>query len=253
MRRLLDGPPLRRILIVMMALLTSSCFLSGGGGDEAGELAGFLDRGESAIYAATYRFELAGPLAPAVTTRLEIVRDPPTAIRKLEAATPGDPDEPVTVRHWQITNGEGNFVCTDYAEVGVQCLPNPVNSGTFGSAQVDAFFDLPADPDAFSSVVKANRTFRVAGEEASCFEATAVPPTPVPAVASPDRTVPVERFRYELCYASDGVLLRGRRALVGAETDDNRRESLVEAVSVSRTVESGELGLPGPVVDPEDL
>jgi hypothetical protein len=62
-----------------------------------------------------------------------------------------------------------------------------------------------------------------------------------------------ERFRYELCYADDGILLRGRRTVLEDVESGGQREVLVEAVSISRVVQPGELRLPGPLVDPQDL
>jgi hypothetical protein len=62
-----------------------------------------------------------------------------------------------------------------------------------------------------------------------------------------------ERFRYELCYAEDGILLRGKRTTLANEGSAANAESFVEVLSISRVVEPRELRLPGEVVDPADL
>jgi hypothetical protein len=231
--------------------VSASCF---GGSPEGGaqELAAVSSRVTGATYAAIYRYSISGPLAPAVRTRLEIVQEPPVSVRKLEMGTPDQAGKVVSVRSWQVRNANGDYACTDYPNVGVRCVANPVARGAFGSAQVDDFFDSPREEEAFASVRKASRPVRIGGEQGTCFEAVPVTPTQAP-VSSPQPAVTPERFRYELCYAEDGILLRGRRLVLEAVEGGPQREAVVEVVSVSRVVEPRELRLPGPVVDAEDL
>jgi hypothetical protein len=196
---------------VMVAVLASSCFggsTSGGGAEELAEIA---TRVTDATYAAIYRYSISGPLAPGVRTRLEIVQQPPVFVRKLDHATADRSGKVITVRSWQVRNANGNYLCTDYPNVGTRCVQNPIARGTFGSAQIDDFFDSPREATAFASVRKAPGTVRIRGEQGTCFEAVPMTPTPAP-VSSPQPVVTPERFRYELCYAEDGILLRGPAA-----------------------------------------
>jgi hypothetical protein len=239
-------------LAVATLALTSSCFLRGSSGGAADELSTVASEVSGATYAAIYRYELTGPLAPAVRTRMEVIQDPPVSVRKLEIATPDKEGKPVTVRSWQVRNANGDYACTDYERLGIRCVANPIARGTFGSAQIDEYFDFPREPSAFVSVRKATRPVRLLGEEGMCFEAIPAPPTPPP-IVSPQPTVSSERFRYELCYADDGILLRARRTILEDVEGSTRREALVEAVSISRVVEPRELRLPGPIASAEDL
>lgn len=236
---------------VVVALATSCVFGNSPQGASE-ELPRLAERVTGATYAAIYRYRLTGPLAPSVRTRLEIAQDPPVSARKLETATPDAEGKLVSLRSWQVRNADGDFACTDYEAVGVRCVANPIARGTFGSAQLDEFFDTPRQSDAFSSVRKATRRFRIAGEQGTCFEAVPVAPTQPP-ITSPQPVVTPERFRYELCYADDGILLRGRRTILEDVDGGQQREAVVEAVSISRVVEPRELRLPGPVVSAEDL
>jgi hypothetical protein len=233
-------------------VITTSCVFGGSPQGAADELADTAERVTEATYAAIYRYRLTGPLAPAVRTRLEVVQDPPVSLRKLETATPDESGKLVSVRSWQIRNEKGDFACTDYEKLGVRCVANPIVGGTFGSAQIDEFFDTPRKEETFSSVRKSMRRFRILGEQGTCFEAVPVPPSEPP-VASPQPVTTPERFRYELCYADDGILLRGRRTILEDVEGGRQREVLVEAVSISRVVEPEELRLPGPVTGAADL
>ena len=236
----------------IVLVLTTSCVFGSSPQGGADELADVAARATEATYAAIYRYQLTGPLAPAVRTRLEIVQDPPVSLRKLETATPDEAGKLVSVRSWQVRNEQGDFACTDYENLGVRCVSNPIVGSTFGQAQVDDFFDTPRREDAFSSVRKSTRRFRILGEQGACFEAVPVAPSEPP-VSSPQPVTTPERFRYELCYADDGILLRGRRTVLEDVESGSQREVLVEAVSISRVVEPDELRLPGPVSDVEDL
>jgi hypothetical protein len=238
-------------VLAFVLLVSSSCIFNNspqGAGDELSQLSSVAG---DATYAAIYRFTVTGQLAGAVTTRMEIVQDPPVSLRKLDTTTKPETGEPITLTSWFVHNADGDFACTSYPDVGVKCLADPIASGTFGNAQLDAFFDTPQEEGAFSSIRKSARPVRVQGEEGQCFEAV---PTGDGSTTSPQATVATERFRFELCYAEDGILLRGRRTNL-AETDSggSATESLVELVSLSRVVEPRELRLPGQVVQPDDV
>jgi hypothetical protein len=244
---------MRRItlLVLFPVLLTSCVFKGSSSGRAADELTAVAGRVKETTYAAIYKFGFTGPLAPAVRTRLEIVQDPPHSLRRLDTTTPVQGGKPATVTSWYVHNANGNFACDDYAQRGVRCTPNPVARGTFGSQNLDQFFDTPGEMKAFASVRKTGRPVRIHGERGICFEAVPAAPSPPP-VTSPQPQITPERFRYELCYADDGILLRGRRTIL-QEEGIGEREAVVEITSLSRVVEAQELKLPGPVTSPEDL
>jgi len=237
---------------LLMLLLATSCMFGGSPQGATDELIDLAESAGEATYAAIYRYELKGPLAPAVRTRLEIVQDPPVSVRKLETATPDSEGKLVSLRSWQVRNEQGDYSCTDYVGIGVRCIANPIAGGTFGSAQIDEFFDTPGKQRAFSSVVKSSRRFRILSEQGTCYEAVPLAATEPP-VTSPQPEATPQRFRYELCYADDGILLRGRRTILEDVESGRQREVLVEAVSISRLVEPDELRLPGPIANAEDL
>lgn len=243
-----------RLIPLLAWLVASACLFRSSPEGAAGELNELANAGAETTYAATYRFLITGPLAEGRTTRMELVQDPPTSIRKLEVFTNNAEGEPIATRSWQARNEDGNFVCSEFGEMGIRCQSNPLASGTFGNAQLDEFFDSPRRTDAYESVAKASRTVRVAGQVGTCFEAVPVPPSPPP-VTSPQPAFVPERFRVELCYSDDGILLRGRKTIQGEvpENIEDRRETVVEAVSVSRVVPRQELRLPGPMATTGEL
>ncbi len=236
---------------ITLLLLPSACLFRDSPQGAADELAQLAERAAATTYAAIYRYQLTGPLAPSVRTRLEIVQAPPVSLRKLETATQDEAGKLVSVRSWQARNANGDYSCTDYDKLGVRCVANPIAGGTFGSAQIDEFFDTPGKGGAFSSVSKSTRRFRILNEQGTCFEAVPLAPSEPP-VTSPQPVLTPERFRYELCFAEDGILLRGRRTIL-EDVEGDRREVLVEVVSISRVVEPDELRLPGAVIDADDL
>jgi hypothetical protein len=207
----------------------------------ASELTQLADTGAKTIYRATYRYSTAGPLVPGVATRMQIVQRPPSSIRKLETSTPGANGGTVTVRTWQTTDARASYSCTDYAEVGVRCLPNALPPATFHSAQLDELFDAPRRSGFFGNVARAGARARIAGQVATCFEGRPV--------------VGADSARYELCYTADGILLRARRTLNASVSSgvDARREALVEAIAITHGVKATDLRLPGPITDPRDL
>lgn len=246
---------MKRAAVVLLWLLVASCSLfrssEEGAADELTEIATLATE---ATYAATYRFVISGPLAAGQTTRMEIVQDPPASLRKLEVFTNTPEGQPIRTASWLAQTAAGSFACAEYPELGVRCQRNPLADGTFGSATLDAFFDTPRVPNAYESVAKARRTVRVAGQVGTCFEATPPSATPPPA-SSPQPSFVPERFRFELCYTEDGILVYGRRTILGEVPSEieERRQTVVEVASVSRVVQRRELELPGPVTDPEDL
>jgi hypothetical protein len=238
------------VLVLLVPLLSSSCFLRDSPQGAADELAAMSEKVTDATYAAIYRFGVTGQLAGAVTTRMEIVQDPPVSVRKLDTTTKPEEGEAITLTSWFVRNADGDFACTQYQDVGVRCLADPIASGTFGNAQLDAFFDTPHQSSSFTSVRKTSRPVRIQGEQGTCYEAVPAPPSD-DAVATLQPTLASERFRFELCYAEDGILLRGRRTNLAEASGDTSAGSLVELVSLSRVVEPRELRLPGQVVEPD--
>jgi hypothetical protein len=206
----------------------------------AAELTQLTDAGARTAYHATYRYSTTGPLAPGVTTRLDIVQRPPTSIRELQTTTTGADGRQITVRTWQATDSRGSYSCTDYPG-GVRCITNPLPAGTFRSAQLDDLFDAPRRAGFFGNVVRAGAQARIAGQVAACF------------LGSPSSAA--EAATYELCYTADGILLRARRTLAGSVPVgvDTRRDAVVEAVTVTRTVTPADLRLPGPITDAADV
>jgi hypothetical protein len=243
----------RRIAATFVLLFGGASCFGGSPQGASAELSQLAEKVTSATYAAIYRYTITGPLAPSVKTSLEVVQDPPVSVRKLETATPDSAGKLVSLRSWQVRNAQGDFACTDYQKLGVRCVRNPIVGGTFGSAQIDEFFDTPRKEQTFSSVRKSTRRFRILGEQGTCFEAVPVAPTEPPITSPQPASTGSGRFRYELCYAEDGILLRGRRTILEDVSSGPQREVLIEAVSISRVVEPKELRLPGPVTNPDDL
>jgi len=235
--------------VLGFVLLGSSCLFRNSPQGAADELAALAAKGDETTYAAVYRFSFVQQFAPGQTTKLEIVQQPPTFIRRVETTTQPETGKPVSLTAWYIRNAEGAYACTEFEKVGVRCQVKPIDAATFGSAKLNVYFDTPRDADAFSSVRKAARPVRIAGQQGTCFEAV-----PVSASARPGSPEPSpDRFRYELCYADDGVLLRGKQTTLDDGGTADQAESFVQVTSVSHVVEPRELRLPGPVVDPDSL
>lgn len=253
---------MRRVASValVLAFAAMSCVFGDSPRGAADEMAALASKVETATYAAVYRFNFVRQPAPGISTHLEIVQQPPVQVRKVRSETKREDGETVDLTYWLVANADGDFVCNGFEDVGVRCTPNPVAQTVFGSAKLDPFFDAPLEPSAFSSVRKESRQRRISGEPATCFEAVPAPdPTATPAPSpvgdgtpAPTTVVPTERFRYELCYAVDGILLLGRRTSLD-EAEASNAESFVELSSLSRVVEPGDLRMPGPIADPDDL
>jgi hypothetical protein len=234
------------LLSLVLAVFASSCAFGDSPKGAADELAALAAKADEATYAAVYRFSFVQQFAPGQTTKLEIVQQPPTFVRRVETTTQPETGKPVSLSAWYIRNAEGAFACSEFADLGVRCQVKPIDAATFGSAKLNVYFDTPREPSAFSSVRKAARPVRIAGQQGTCYEAVPVSASPSPGSPEPSP----DRFRYELCYAEDGILLRGKRTTLD---DGDEAESFVQVTSVSRVVEPRELRLPGPVVDPGEL
>ena len=233
---------------LLLALLGVSCIFGSSPSEGTDELTTLASKVDTATYAAVYRFAFTRQFAPGVTTRMEVTQQPPVTVRKVETTTKPADGKAVTITVWYVHNADGDFVCPKNDAGTILCQKNPIARSSFGSEKLDVFFDTPRTKDAFASVRKASTKERIQGQQATCFEAVPAPPSPEP--PSPEPTD--ERFRYELCYAEDGILLRGKRTTLDDSGSAANAESFVEALSVSRVVEARELRLPGPVVDPED-
>jgi hypothetical protein len=241
---------MRRLISAVACMLAlSACSLGGSSGGGADELLALAKKVDTATYAASYRFAFTRQFAPGITTRIEITQDPPANVRKKETTTKDSAGKSVTLVSWYAHNADGDFVCNRYGDAGVKCTKTALARTSFGTESLDVFFDTPREEGAFSSVRKASRTERIKGQQATCFEAVPVAPSPEAASAEPTD----ERFRYEFCYAEDGILLRGKRTTLDDTGSAANAESFVEVLSVSRVVEPRELRLPGEVVDPADL
>jgi hypothetical protein len=237
------------VLAVLFVVFASSCLfrnVSRSPGDDLTELANKVDE---TTYAAVYRAGLTRQFAPGQTDRLEIVQQPPVVVRKLESTTQPEKGKPVKVTSWYIHNEDGDFACSEFPDIGVRCQAKPISSGTFGNAKLDVFFDTPREERVFSDVRKDSRTIRIHGQQGSCFEAV-----PVASSAPPTSPAPAaDRFRYELCYADDGILLQGKRTSLDDSGTAESGDSFVEIVSLSRVVNASELRLPGELIEPADL
>jgi hypothetical protein len=248
----------KRLLPAVLALvfIATGCIFGDGPRGAADELAELASSASEATYAAVYRFNFTRQPAPGVSTRLEIVQQPPVSLRKVRSTTKRSDGKAVDVVYWLVERADGEYACNEFEGVGTRCQKNPVARSTFGSAKIDPFFDAPKRSNAFSSVRKEGRQRRIGGQLGTCFEAVPVAPSAAPEAAeqgASETDAASDRFRYELCYADDGILLRGRRTTLEEGVSADNAESFVEVASVSRVVEPGELRLPGPVVSPDDL
>jgi hypothetical protein len=237
------------VAIIALGLLGSSCVFRDSRSGPADELTELASRVEKATYAAVYRFAFVKQFAPGQTIRMEITQQPPVTVRRIDTTTKPEEGKALTVTAWFIKRADGNYVCNEFPEAGIRCQKDPISTATFGSAKLDVFFDAPREARAFTQVRKAARRDRFRGHIGTCYEA--IPTVPSPEPASPAPTP--ERFRYELCYADDGILLQGRRTTLDEGDAAERSESFVELISLSRVVEPGELKLPGDITDVGDL
>lgn len=245
---------IRRLVALAAAvgLVATAC----PGGDEPPEPAEQLTRlaydADDLAYAASYRYTLTGDLAEAVDTTMEIVQEPPTVVRKIATTTNTAEGESISIPQWLIQRDDESYACTRYESEGIRCVDTPGTPGMFGFARVDEIFDLTRDPDGFAAV-ESSEGQQIAGEQATCFAARNHTATPPPE-QSPEIFTP-RAFRFELCYASDGILLRARR-VVAEEVPpelEGRQESVLEATSVRRSFTPEELELPDAVAEVAQL
>jgi hypothetical protein len=216
--------------------------------DVADDLTTTAVQADEIVYKVVYTFGLSGPLAPAARSTLTLSQRPPNNLRSIETVTPTVDDETQTSRAWYAERGGESYACAEYAE-GTQCRAGASLAGTFGLTDVDQMLLLLRTPDAFSSVERIARA-RVAGESATCYRAVPPKPTPVPLRSPQPRFIP-EAHSFDFCFAEDGILLRARRTITGEVPEDvereGRREALLEAQSVTRTVDPADLRLPGQI------
>lgn len=246
MKRVVPAFPVLGLLLVLFA---SSCVFGNSPKGARDELTHLANKVETASYAAVYRFAFTRQNPPGQTTRIEITQQPPVTVRKIEESTRSADNKPVTLKVWYLHNAQGDFACNEYPSIGVRCQKNPLARTTAGSEKLDVFFDTPREENRFADVRKITRPVRIQGQRGTCFEA-------VPLTASPEPTssVPtVERYRYELCYGDDGILLSGKRTTLDDTGGAESAESFVEAVSISHVVDPVELRLPGKIVSADDL
>ena len=242
---------MRRIAIALAVFaLAAGCF--GGDDGAAGEeLVALATASDQLTYSVAYGFSLSGPLAEAVTTAMEIRQAPPTTYRRFATTTLTDDDERITNTQWFIQRADGDYVCFSGGDDDVTCQSSPTPpAGLFGYAPVDEVFAAARRTDGFASVARADER-TVAGEQARCFSTQAHPTEATPG-PTPEPRFHVTRYAYEICYTQDGILVYARQEIVvdeGAELSEERRQTVLEARSVSRTVDPADLELPGPVAD----
>lgn len=257
--------------VLSLALVGSACIFGGDDEGADGEPTGPAARlGELATaaddlaYEAIYRYALSGPLAEGISYELRIAQDPPTSLRMVESTTSTAEGGEQTVRQWLVQRSERSYACARYT-AGVRCVPTERPVGLFDLAQVDEVFEMARNPREFDEVEELDDA-TIAGEQGECFGASTETGAPTPEGTPRPRFTPT-RFVFELCYTTDGVLLRARRTITGGvdedseETDvpedlqsEGRVEALLEATAVTREVSGTDVELPGPVVeDPSDL
>lgn len=263
---------MRRLAIGVLALLVvgSACIFGGdsedgeGSDGTAARLVELATAADDLAYEAAYRYVLSGPLAEGISYELRIAQSPPVSLRMAESTTSTAEGGEQTVRQWLVQSADANYACSRYS-VGVRCVRTGRPVGLFDLRQVDEMFARARTPGGFDEVEELDDE-TIAGERGECFRAVPEAETPPPERTPQPRFTPT-RFVVELCYSSDGVLLRGRRTVTGGvdeeseETEvpedleeEGRTEALLEATEVSREVSQEDVELPGPVVDdPSEL
>jgi len=243
---------LKRVLgIAFVLVFLSSCFLKGSSG-VSGNLVAFATRADKLTYEAIYNFNVTGQLAGGVSARAEIANEPPSVLRRLDTTTKPATGNLITVSSWFVTNASGHYACALYGGA-TRCTTDDLDTTTFGYAPIDGFFQLPRRDGGFSSVRRATRPVRIRGEKGTCFEGSPVEASPLPS-STAQPTIPAERYRYELCYSDDGILLRGRRTnLAVEEAGGAAQDYVLEVVSITRVVQPSDVALPGPIVSPDQL
>ena len=249
----------RATVFLVLALLAGACRGDGplterrrqGPAERLTELA---TKGDAVTYKATYRYEVT-PLKESQETRVIIVSRPPDSLRHTDVVTRARGGQEVSVPQWLFQKNGEFFTCF---KVGtVQCRVNTTPASRFGHNDLDDFYELVRKPDSFQTVREIERA-EIAGESARCFRATPPHPaapsaTPTPAASGSPRSAlsarTADAFEFELCYAADGLLLRGRRTLLGPlrTGSSGRPTANLEAVSVTRKVSDDDLKLPAPV------
>jgi hypothetical protein len=237
-----------------MLLSVASACASGGGTRLSGparELRATSSLAARKTYKVDYRYTISGSLQAAADTTIRVVQRPPDRLRRIETTTKDPRGNERTVASWSIRRRADFFTCASYGD-DVNCLPSPGPSGAFGYSQLDEVAELLADPRSFASVARVSDA-TIVGERASCFQATPHTQSPPPATSPQPRFVPT-RFRFELCFARDGILVKIVRRITGPiPTGVQGTEIVLQATSVSRSVRASDVALPGPVRNPRDL
>lgn len=243
-------------LVAALAIVggTASC-TSGPDTDAATELHRLALSSDELVYEARYSFGFSGPLAPAVRYTLTVAQEPPADLRSVETVTPAAEGEgTLEITSWRATQDGEHYACAEYAE-GVRCKKNVLPVDAFGLRIPDDMISLARTLDAFERVERSGSE-RIAGERGRCFQAFGGPePGPQTPQPSPAPRFEPEGYTYDYCYASDGILLLARRTISGEIPEDiereQRREAVLEALAVSRSVDPSDLRLPGPVLEEE--
>lgn len=250
---------MRRAILVVAAVLAVGASCSSGksaskedlGTGPEKELVTLAREGDAANVKVVYTYSISGPLAGSVKTTITVVQRPPDVLRKIETTTRTPADKEVTVGRWSIRKGKDFYNCTTYGQE-VSCIPSTEPPVTYGYQQLDEAAELVRSAGGFTTVRKTG-TQMIAGEKATCFDARPRPATPPPVTSPQPRFTPT-KFRFELCYASDGVLLKLKRSVAEpVPSGSTGTESTLEATSVTRKVSRSELELPGPVRSPQEL
>lgn len=244
---------MRRWIAMTLAALALASGCSGADETAASEeLVALATAADTLTYSVVYRFRVLGQLEPAVTTAMEIRQDPPTTYRRFATTTLGSSDERITNTQWFIQRPDGDFVCFSSGDDDVTCRASPVPpAGLFGYAPVDEVFAAARRTDGFASVERADER-TVAGEQAQCFGTQSHPVEATPDDRTPAPRFQPEGYRYEVCYSADGILVYASQEIVipeEAELPEERRRSVLEARSVSRSVDPSDLELPGSVTE----
>ncbi len=265
-----------RIAFAALVLAACACTDSAapgpvpGRGDAASDLARLAVSARRLEYRAAYRYEISGPLAPSAETRMEVFQKPPDVMRRVRTTTPERAGRTRTTMTWLLSSGNSHTSCfsLDFPAQQATCVQSGPPAGFFGLHGVDEVLELTQDPESFRSVRDAPDE-TIAGLQGRCFVAdsrrqetggTPKPQSPAGragADPSPQSRFEPSRYRFDLCYSSEGIPLRIRRTLVSPlPTNLGRGERvslLLEATSVSRNVRDSFLEPPAPPTRPEDL
>ena len=162
----------------------------------------------------------------------------------VETTTQPETGKPVSLSAWYIRNAKGDYACTEFEEVGVRCQVEADRRGDVREREARRVLRYAAQGErAFSSVRKAARPVRIAGQQGTCFEA--VPVSASPGAGSPAPSRPTVSGTSSATPTTGSFSAAGGRPWTRAG-QRIEAESFVEVTSLSRVVEPRELRLPGP-------